>query len=542
MKNRKEINVLVSCGPIPARLDSVKFITNRFKGGLAFKTAQELKDKGYNVTIVKWRFTQLPDYVNVDNVIDVIDVMEYFNGIKANANSYNAFVLAAAVANLMPSDPYKGKFPSHEYKVGDKFDIKFEIAPRIIDAIKHTNPRCALIGYKLFDAETDEELIEIGRHTLHDSKANVIFANTPATAKTKKIALTQDNAAIPMTFNEHIEFIDEVIQAQYFATNIIDKDISRDDMKHGMAEEMVKCFERISEGFAFGTVAFKSPYGIVTTPRGHKGSYTSTIFDVNFPTRTIMANNKATLNAPLLWKLLENEDDDTYVVHRHFDDPRANPNSELYDTIDYKLPGTVEEVESIGGKKAFKQAYHGYIEVRKIQPVDWTKYYQMFPSKYFSSAHPTMLKLIDKYCHEEYQTLEIGGNSTSVCKFNLDPNMPKSSYNITYEDLKKLPEEFDFILLRNSINYLSIEELELVRMALKPGGVMIANGFRQAPLVKGVENEVAVQIGDKIVHSLVYKDQVYRHEFYARGKTEYLNLGFDVKEYGMSSILIQYIK
>ena len=29
-------NIVISCGPIPARLDSVKFITNRFKGGLAF--------------------------------------------------------------------------------------------------------------------------------------------------------------------------------------------------------------------------------------------------------------------------------------------------------------------------------------------------------------------------------------------------------------------------------------------------------------------------------------------------------------------------
>ena len=29
--------VIISCGPIPARLDTVKFITNRFKGGLAFR-------------------------------------------------------------------------------------------------------------------------------------------------------------------------------------------------------------------------------------------------------------------------------------------------------------------------------------------------------------------------------------------------------------------------------------------------------------------------------------------------------------------------
>ena len=44
--------VLISVGPIPARLDSVKFITNRFKGGLAFKTAYHLLNKGYDTTII----------------------------------------------------------------------------------------------------------------------------------------------------------------------------------------------------------------------------------------------------------------------------------------------------------------------------------------------------------------------------------------------------------------------------------------------------------------------------------------------------------
>ena len=47
--------VVISCGPIPARLDSVKFITNRFKGGLAFKTANYLIERNYDVTIVTWK-------------------------------------------------------------------------------------------------------------------------------------------------------------------------------------------------------------------------------------------------------------------------------------------------------------------------------------------------------------------------------------------------------------------------------------------------------------------------------------------------------
>ena len=123
------------------------------------------------------------------HIVTVTDVVEYCDWIREHALEFDAFIMAAAVANLMPSSPYEDKFPSHLYKVGDKFPIEFEIAPRAIDIVKEVNPRCCLIGYKLFDAKTDEELIEIARHTLHDSKANIIFANTPEEAKTRKIAL-----------------------------------------------------------------------------------------------------------------------------------------------------------------------------------------------------------------------------------------------------------------------------------------------------------------------------------------------------------------
>jgi phosphopantothenoylcysteine synthetase/decarboxylase len=138
--------VVISCGPIPARLDSVKFLTNRFKGGLAFKTANFLKDE-YDLTIVKWTHTELPnkyDWTNTQ-IVNVIDVAQYYKWFEEHAADYDAFIMAAAVANLMPSNPWEGKFPSHNYKVGDQFDIKFEIAPRAIDIIKKVNPRACLI-------------------------------------------------------------------------------------------------------------------------------------------------------------------------------------------------------------------------------------------------------------------------------------------------------------------------------------------------------------------------------------------------------------
>lgn len=213
--------VVICCGPIPARVDSVKYITNRFMGQLAFQTTEALIQEGFRVTIIKWEHTPLPRSNWLDNcekVVDVHDVFDYYSWFEAHAAEYDAFVMAAAVANLTPVAPWKGKFPSHLYQPGETFPIEFQITPRAIDIVKQKNPRCCLIRYKLFDAASDEELIEDAKHTLKDSKANVIFANTPATAKNRKIALVQDGSRIKMTFDTHIRFIIEAITAEYFET------------------------------------------------------------------------------------------------------------------------------------------------------------------------------------------------------------------------------------------------------------------------------------------------------------------------------------
>jgi len=262
--------IVISCGPIPAKLDSVKIVTNIFKGGLALKTAEYLYENFTNVTILKDKSTKYENKDNI-NVIETDGVLDYFDWFQKNANNYDVFIMAGAVSNLMPSKPYKNKFPSHNYKVGESFDIPFEIAPRAIDIIKKANPYCCLIGYKLFDAKDDEELIKIATHVLHDSKANIIIANTPKDAKNRKIILTQDGASIPMSFDEHLKFINKTIRAEYFKTNIVNiSDEEREFLEPYVA--MVKYYES-QYCKNHGTIAIKIEKddftGMVTTSRGH---------------------------------------------------------------------------------------------------------------------------------------------------------------------------------------------------------------------------------------------------------------------------------
>jgi hypothetical protein len=368
--------ILLSAGPIPARLDSVKFVTNRFKGGLAIKTACALADLGHEVTIVKWEHSDLGKvqegriFVNSKDclknfaVIDVEDVLDYQK--KVIDFKAGVYVLAAAVANLMPSVPYSGKFPSHKYKVREKFDIQFEIAPRIIDQIKKTHPRSGLVGYKLFDG-TEEQLIEAGWETLKESKANIVFANHPAWAKEKKIMLTQDGSVIPMSFDEHVLMIHKLTLAQYYKTEIIldPRNINEELQATQLyPSEVLSVILEVYPKYKvhnsiFGCFALRALGGFVTTTRGKEGTGFTYVEKVDHVDKIVFAQKKATLNAPTLSILFSRFEDFNIIIHGHQQIKDAK-------TFDYEFPGTYQEIESLYwvrrfGENVFNIKHHGYI-------------------------------------------------------------------------------------------------------------------------------------------------------------------------------------
>lgn len=545
---KNEKNVLISVGPIPARLDSVKFITNRFKGGLALKTANFLALNECNVTVLKWKFTDTSSIENNKDVkvVSVLDVFEYYNYIKEHAKDFDAFIMAAAVANLAPSNPYEDKFPSHLYKVGEKFNIEFEIAPRAIDVVKQINPRCCLIGYKLFDAKTDEELIEIARHTLKDSKANIIFANTPKEAKTRKIALFQDNTTLECNFDEHMFLILKAIRSVYFKTvidaNIYDKIEDWKMNKILMCKEIIKKFSdtlELSHGQKYGTIAIKvSDQGdFVTTSRGHKGEPVY-VRKLDTEKCEIVAEGKATLNVPALSTFIKNGFD--YVIHRH--DTNAVVDVSL---TEYTFPGTKHEYEAVSevlahGYNSIMQMGHGYLKGFKIEALDWNKYYEVFEDRY--AGYPDTIKnMIDNTNLEDW--LDVGCNKNTKAKYVLDPYVKvDGAINLTYDN--NLGKKFKLITLKNCINYLTNEELNTLFSWLRPGGVLIANSFAKAPQFRLKDGEATYLDGDTVHHYKIESEQkVYYHTFRALDSDRIFDMGFVITPYANNkSVLLTYAK
>ena len=302
--------VVITAGPIPARLDSVKFLTNRFKGGLAIKTAHYLRDQGHEVTIVAWAHTDISTDLPVVRIQDVVDYHDTVLAMEADA-----YILAAAVANLMPSHPYEGKFPSHNYQVGERFNIEFEIAPRVIDEIKKRHPRSALIGYKLYDG-SDEALIKAAKLTLFDSVANVVFANHPAWANERKIALTQAGAVFDVTFDELCALIDKVIRAQFYSTRVTGDSVVLNEIE----QQVLDTYPTYpADGRTYGTFAVRRGTGFVTSTRGKKEGVqaVSWVHSVDHDARQIVASSKATLNAPLLARMFELNPQLSILLHGH---------------------------------------------------------------------------------------------------------------------------------------------------------------------------------------------------------------------------------
>lgn len=362
--------ILISCGPIPGKLDSVKYITNRFKGGLAFKTAESLasfqlhREGEFEVTVLKWRFTEYDNKMNL-NVVNVDDIYQYFDYIINN--QYDAYILAAAVANLIPSNPWEGKFPSHNYKVGDKFNIEFTIAPRAIDEVKKRYPRATLIGYKLFDGE-EQALINAGWETLLHSKANCVFCNHPATAKNEKIALLPDGTIHKMNWNEHIQFIRRILQLRWYSTEVKDMEPVDADLS-GKLKTLLDIVKVRKGSYDFGTIATCIDNQLIATSRGKKGDLFVRCESVNNDDLKIVGQ-KMTLNIPIINYLISNREG-YVVIHGH-------KQLKGVKTIPYYFDGTDELVWAV--YDLFSDYDDFTTDIPDFFNVEKHGYYAIFPS------------------------------------------------------------------------------------------------------------------------------------------------------------------
>jgi phosphopantothenate---cysteine ligase (CTP) len=355
--NKKIMKILITGGPVHAYLDDVKLITNKFKGGLMANLAEMLMSKGdVEVTYLTTRDSKHPQSVEVEvgdrinkvnaTVLFHDGIHDYRKQVLELAPKFDAVILGAAVANLIPLNPFVGKFPSHNYKVGDKIPIEFTIAPRIIDEVKKVAPNVHLFGFKLLSGVPHEELISAAYGVLLESHATAVFANDRKDLL-HKYAVTKERGVHPMNMEDMAKFIVQCVQDEYYRTTFSETpppsgyDFTLLTEFYTLLYEFKDQFEMIPEGYTFGTIATRHPHGgFLTTGRG-KHEIADTIFvkEVIHNERLVIVHSKekkASLNAPLLDWIFRNNPNVKSIVHVH--------NHDLWTLRqEYAPPGTVRD-------------------------------------------------------------------------------------------------------------------------------------------------------------------------------------------------------
>lgn len=379
--------ILVTGGPVHASLDTVKIITNKFRGGRMADLAQGLVEIGNDVTYLCSKEAKKPPiytsgtYTSSGNAtsIDLVyhsGYHDYRRRVLEMAPHFDAVVLGAAVVNLIPDNRWMeftlvgGKFPSHNYLENDPVPILFRIAPRVINGVKRVAPKTVLVGFKLLSGVDDNELIRAAQLTQEESRATIVVANDTVDLD-RKIMVTQEGGNYELFNNDCSNLskeISDLANDEYYSSvpvptavktgKYIEKDIAINIANEYKSKLMTGCQPN---GIIFGCVAVRKGDGFIISSRGKFNINDFTyVNNVSHDERLVRYDSdapKPSLNSPLIDNIFKKRPDVKAVVHWH--------SSPLYTGVpvcNYSPPATVRDTNRdyiFGDSNCFIIAGHG---------------------------------------------------------------------------------------------------------------------------------------------------------------------------------------
>lgn len=379
--------ILVTGGPVHAHLDAVKIVTNRFKGGRMVALAEALGEKGHFVTFVGSPHGKKPN----PDIGLLIDEHQGFSDYRAlvrrHAEDCDMVILGAAVANLIPCPPWDvtKKFPSHDYREGEEVMVPFRVAPRIINEVKRFTPRTTLVGFKLLQGASNEELVRAAHIVIDESNAAFVVAND-ADDLARKLIVTRERSVIsaidlPGITDEYlktigrpvqlVDFLDQVARDEHYTTEV------REETPPTRTKTMDVALERFNRVFGYhkrtieaagragnkvlGCLAITvGENGFLISERAKKLAHQKVyVSEVDHTTRRVVSHGgKPSLNAPLIDWLLRENPRAWGVLHHHGWGAHLP-------TYHYAPPGTVRDSQrSLSpGTMEFEIKHHGVFKL-----------------------------------------------------------------------------------------------------------------------------------------------------------------------------------
>ena len=166
------IPILITGGPTPVPIDNVRHITNKFRGTLSIKIAEELYLRGASVSLILGTGGDTPPpYLPY---ISVKSYQEYRDRVLQHLAETNpgCGIFSAAVADYQPDRIFPGKLPSG----GELRSITLVPTAKVIQQVRQQFPKLYMVTFKYQENVSHEELIAIARHRCQQGY-NAVVAN-----------------------------------------------------------------------------------------------------------------------------------------------------------------------------------------------------------------------------------------------------------------------------------------------------------------------------------------------------------------------------
>lgn len=161
---------LVTAGPTHEAIDPVRFIGNHSSGKMGYAIAEELANRGADVTLVSGPVSIKPKNKNI-KLLPVTTAGEMHTTCTAHSATYNIAVMAAAVADYTPTTVADRKIK----KSGEELTLTLKKTKDILGSFGKTKKSGqVLVGFAL---ETHEET-EYARKKLQEKNADLIVLNS----------------------------------------------------------------------------------------------------------------------------------------------------------------------------------------------------------------------------------------------------------------------------------------------------------------------------------------------------------------------------
>ncbi len=158
--------LLVTGGPTPVPIDSVRRITNRFRGRLGAEVTLELHLRGADPRLVHGDGAFRPPAYLPFRVARTYD--EYVEAVmeelatEADGRPMEVGIFSAAVADYRPKEVRPGKIPSG----GALSTLELEPTEKVIDLVRERFPDLYMVTFKYQEGVSHQELMEIGHRRL----------------------------------------------------------------------------------------------------------------------------------------------------------------------------------------------------------------------------------------------------------------------------------------------------------------------------------------------------------------------------------------